>query len=91
MLCLRLRAPLKRSPSSVIHISVAIRKRPGMTMIHQQPASRLFSVRESMLPHEIISSGSPIPRKLRVDSATIAPLMFMITMNMIEEKKFGAR
>ena len=32
-----------------------------------------------------------MPMKLSVDSATMALRMFMTTMNMMEERKFGAR
>ena len=39
----------------------------------------------------MISTGSPIPRKLSVDSATIAERMFMTTMNMMVLMKLGAR
>ena len=68
-----------------------IRNIPGMIIIHQYPESRAFSESESMLPHDMISIGRPIPIKLKVDSATIALLTFMTTMNIIDEKKFGAR
>ena len=60
-------------------------------MIHQDPVRRALSDRESMLPHVIISTGSPIPRKLNVDSDTIADRMFITTINMIVPAKFGAR
>ena len=53
--------------------------------------SNAFSARDSMLPHEITSTGSPIPMKLSVDSAAMAVRIFMTTMNMIEDIKFGAR
>ena len=46
---------------------------------------------ESTLPHEITSTGSPIPMKLKVDSATIAALTFMTTINIIDGIKFGTR
>lgn len=60
-------------------------------MIHQELVISAFSERDNILPQEIISSGSPIPIKLRVDSEMIALLTFIITINMIEEIKFGAR
>ena len=75
----------------VIQSKVVIRKIPGMRMIHQELVRRAFSARESMLPQEMISSGRPIPMKLKVDSDTIALRMFITTINMIEETKFGAR
>ena len=60
-------------------------------MIHHEPVRSAFSERESILPQEMISSGRPIPMKLNVDSDTIALRMFITTINMIEETKFGAR
>lgn len=60
-------------------------------MIHQEFVISAFSDRDSMLPQETISRGSPIPIKLSVDSDMIALLTFMITINIMEETKFGAR
>ena len=67
-----------------MHMSVAVRKRPGMRMIHHDFVISALSAFESMLPHEICSNGSPIPMKLKVDSAMIALLIFMTTINMID-------
>lgn len=57
------------------------------------PGSRhqCFSARDSILPQEITSSGNPMPRKLSVDSATIAERTFITTINIIDDTKFGAR
>ena len=74
-----------------MHMSVAVRKRPGMRMIHHDFVISALSAFESMLPHEICSNGRPIPIKLSVDSAIIALLIFMTTINMMEDKKLGAR
>ena len=74
-----------------MHMSVAVRKRPGMRMIHHDFVISALSAFESMLPHEICSNGSPIPMKLKVDSAMIALLIFMTTINMIDEAKLGVR
>ena len=52
-------------------------------MIHQEFVINAFSESESMLPQEMISIGRPIPRKLNVDSAMIALLMFITTINII--------
>ena len=60
-------------------------------MIHQEFVIRAFSERDSILPQETISSGRPIPIKLRVDYDMIAVLTFIITINIIEDIKFGAR
>ena len=60
-------------------------------MIHQEFVISAFSERDSMLPQDITSTGSPIPIKLSVDSEIIALLTFMITMNIMEDIKFGAR
>ena len=60
-------------------------------MIHQEFVISAFSESESMLPQEMISIGRPIPRKLKVDSAMIALLIFITTMNIIEETKFGSK
>ena len=62
-------------------MSVATRKAPGIRMIHQDPLSSAFSESESILPQETVSRGSPIPIKLKVDSATMALLTFITTMN----------
>ena len=74
-----------------MHMSVAVRKRPGMRMIHHDFVISALSAFESMLPHEICSNGNPIPMKLKVDSAMIALLIFMTTINMIDEAKLGVR
>ena len=74
-----------------MHMSVTVRKRPGMRMIHHDFVISALSAFESMLPHEICSSGRPIPMKLKVDSETIALRTFITTMNMIDDIKFGAR
>ena len=50
-------------------------------MIHQERDRSAFSDKESMLPQEITSTGSPIPIKLKVDSATMAFLTFITTIN----------
>ena len=71
--------------------SVTIRKTPGIRMIHHAFVISAFSESDSMLPQEITYSGRPIPIKLSVDSATIALRMFITTINIIDEKKFGAR
>ena len=60
-------------------------------MIHQEFVINAFSESESMLPQEMISIGRPIPRKLNVDSAIIALLMFITTINIIDETKFGSK
>ena len=59
-------------------------------MIHHAFVISAFSESDSMLPQEITSSGRPIPIKLSVDSATIALRIFITTINIIDEKKFGA-
>ena len=59
-------------------------------MIHQLPVSSAFSDKESILPQEIISNGSPMPIKLRVDSEPMAPRTFITTMNMMEAIKLGS-
>ena len=41
-----------------MHMSVTVRKRPGMRMIHHDFVISALSAFESMLPHEICSSGS---------------------------------
>ena len=75
----------------VIQSKVVIRKIPGMWMIHQELVRRAFSARESMLPQEMISSGRPIPIKLKVDSDMIALLIFITTINIMEGRKLGVR
>ena len=60
-------------------------------MIHHVPPSRERSDNDSILPHEMISSGSPIPIKLSVDSAAMAFRIFMTIINMMEEIKLGVR
>ena len=64
---------------------------PGITTAHQLFVSSACCASESMLPHEMTSSGRPRPRKLSVDSARIALCTFMTTMKRIAERKFGAR
>ena len=78
-------------PIWVIESKKAIRNNPGIRMIHQARVIRALSDSESRLPQEITSRGSPIPIKLSVDSATIAARTFIITINMMDEIKFGAR
>ena len=60
-------------------------------MIHHAPLSSAFSDSESILPQLMTSSGRPMPIKLSVDSAAMAARTFITTMNIMEEKKFGAR
>ena len=60
-------------------------------MIHHAPRFSACWERVSMLPQEIISSGRPMPRKLRVDSAAMAVDTLMTTINRIEDTKLGAR
>ena len=62
-----------------------------MSIIHQDPVSSAFSASDSMLPQDTVSRGSPMPMKLSVDSATIALLTFMTTINWIAGRKFGVR
>ena len=52
---------------------------------------QLRVVADIPVPQLITSSGSPMPIKLKVDSAAMAERTFITTMNMMEEKKFGAR
>ena len=75
----------------VMHISTVTKNAPGMRMIHQDLVIKAFSDRDSILPQEITSSGRPIPMKLRVDSAMIAERMFITTMNIMEDTKFGTK
>ena len=60
-------------------------------MIHQLLVISAFSARDSILPQEIISSGRPMPIKLRVDSVPMAHRTFMTTMNIMEAMKLGAK
>ena len=60
-------------------------------MIHQELVINAFSERDSMLPQDMTSMGSPIPIKLRVDSEIIAILTFIITINIMDDTKLGAR
>ncbi len=60
-------------------------------MIHQELVRRAFSDKESILPQEMVSIGSPIPMKLKVDSAMIALRMFITTINMMEDIKLGVK
>ena len=82
---------LQTFPIFVRQSTVAIRKSPGIRMIHQDPVISALSDRDSILPHVITSIGSPMPIKLKVASEIIAVLTFMTTINMIDEKKFGTR
>ena len=82
---------LRQFPILVRQRSVTTKKTPGTRIIHQELVISAFSANESILPHEITSNGSPIPIKLSVDSDMIALLTFIITINMIEETKFGVR
>ncbi len=74
-----------------MHKRVARRKPPGIKMIHQELVRRAFSDKESILPQEMVSIGSPIPMKLKVDSAMIALRMFITTINMMEDIKLGVK
>lgn len=74
-----------------MHISVVTRKTPGIRIIHQEFVSRAFSERDKTLPQETVSTGSPIPIKLRVDSAAMAFRIFITTINIMEETKLGVR
>ena len=56
----------------VRHSSSVTKNVPGIRMIHQLPLSSAFSARDSMLPQEITSKGSPMPIKLKVDSKPMA-------------------
>ena len=78
-------------PILVMLESVAIKNKPGISMIHHAPLSSERSALDSMLPHEMTSSGRPRPIKLSVDSAAIAFRIFITAINKIEETKFGAR
>lgn len=60
-------------------------------MNHQELVRRAFSDKESILPQEMVSMGSPIPMKLKVDSAMIALRMFITTINMMEDIKLGVK
>ena len=82
---------LRALPMLVIQTSVTIKKAPGKRIIHHAPDSNALSASVSILPQEIISRGSPIPMKLKVDSDKIALRTFITTINMIEEIKLGAR
>ena len=62
-----------------------------MRMIHQEFVISAFSESDSILPQDITSTGSPIPIKLKVDSETMAFLTFIITINIIDDIKFGTR
>lgn len=82
---------LQAFPIFVRQSIVAIRKSPGIRMIHQDPVISALSDRDSILPQVITSIGRPIPIKLKVASEIIAVLTFMTTINIIDEKKFGTR
>lgn len=60
-------------------------------MIHQAFVINALSDNDNRLPQEITSSGSPMPIKLNVDSVTMAERIFITTINMIAEIKFGPR
>ena len=89
MLCLWLRLSFIYPAMAVTHIRVIVRKAPGMRTIHQHPENRLFPARDSILPQEIMSRGSHVPIKLSVDSATMAFLMFITIINIIEGRRLG--
>lgn len=91
MLSLRLLFMRSQLPIFVMLDSVAIKNIPGINIVHHAPPSSERSAFDSMLPHEMTSSGSPIPIKLSVDSAAIAFRIFITAINRIEEIKFGAR
>ena len=78
-------------PRLVTQSRTAMRNAPGRRMTHQAPDRRAFSDRDSILPQEMTSSGRPSPKKLKVDSATMAPRRFMTTMKRMAEKKLGNR
>jgi hypothetical protein len=65
--------------------------KPGITITHQVFIRSARFARESILPHDIISSGSPRPRKLSVDSIVIHELTLEITTNIIAGIIFGRR
>ena len=44
-----------------------------------------------MVPQETVSAGSPIPKKLRVDSVPMAEPILVTTINKMEEKNPGAK
>ena len=71
--------------------NVNTRNIPGITIIHHAFVSMAFCARDIMLPQETVSAGRPMPRKLSVDSAAMAELMFITTMNITAERKFGIR
>ena len=60
-------------------------------MSHQQFDSSTDSDMDMRLPHETVVSGSPSPKKLRVDSVIIACPIAVTTMYIMEEMKFGNR
>ena len=91
LLSFRFACCLQAFPMFVRQSTVTTRNAPGISIIHQEPVIRAFSARDSILPQVIISTGSPIPIKLKVASDIMAVLTFMITMNIIAEKKFGVR
>ena len=65
---------LQAFPIFVRQSTVAIRKSPGIRMIHQDPVISALSDRDSILPQVITSIGRPIPIKLKVASEIIAVL-----------------
>lgn len=62
-----------------------------MTIIHQLPERRAPWDMDIRLPQDTAVSGSPNPRKLRVDSVIMACPMLVTTINMIEGTKPGSR
>lgn len=76
---------------AVTHTSTVTRNTPGITMIHHAPRFSACWDSVSILPQEMTSSGSPMPRKLRVDSAAMAVDTLITTMNRMDDRKLGAR
>ena len=72
-------------------MSVITKKRPGITMTHQVFRINALFAKESMLPHDKVSIGSPNPKKLRVDSMIMQLLILDIIMNIMVGKKFGIK
>ena len=60
-------------------------------MSHQLLDKSARSAWLSMLPQDTVSIGRPMPRKLSVDYVPMAEPMFVTTINMMEETKFGSR
>ena len=74
-----------------MHTRVVTRTSPGIRIIHQQPESSTFWDMDMRLPQDTVVRGSPSPRKLKVDSVSMACPMLVTTMNMMEEIKLGTR